>query len=205
MRFASGSTALGIWLCFVPGVVCAAEPASEPSDRPPALPALAGQPLPSVVPLPNLPPSPTGDRGPSGENNEAAVTTKVPMGPPVLPILTTERRRRFNLVIAGVSTLLASYTADRLLARDLSQSPVSWVPLVGPWWILSEESSRPNPSRGLQALLVVDGLAQLSGLVLTFVGTFLRYDRVVLRLPKSSDDPSTSPSPPAAPAALPAR
>ncbi len=203
MRFAPGSAALGIWLCFVPGLVCAVEPTPEPSDRPPALPPRAGQPLPNVVPLPNLPPSPAGERGTGDDVSEPSVSAKVPLGPPALPILTTERRRRFNLVIAGVSTLLASYTADRLLARDLSQSPVSWVPLVGPWWILSEESSRPNPSQGLQALLVVDGLAQLSGLVLTFVGTFLRYDRVVLRLPKSSDDPSTkSPSPPAA---LPAR
>jgi hypothetical protein len=99
-------------------------------------------------------------------------------------------------MIAGVSTLLATYTADRLLARDLSQSPVSWVPFVGPWWILSEESSRPNPSGGLQALLVVDGLVQLSGLALTITGTFLRYDRQVLRLtttPPASLPPSQSP------------
>lgn len=114
----------------------------------------------------------------------------------VSQVVTTERRRRFNLIIAGVSTLLAAYTADRLLARDLSQSPVSWVPFAGPWWILSEESSRPNPSGGLQALLVVDGLVQLSGLALTITGTFLRYDRQVLRLtttPPASLPPSQSP------------
>jgi hypothetical protein len=136
-----------------------------PADAPPPLPPKEGVTEPAVpVPLPQLQPGPT-------------------------PVVTIERRRRINLIIAGVSTLLASYAADRLLARDLSQSPVSWVPLVGPWWILKEESSRPSPSQALQALLVVDGLVQLSGLALAITGTFLRYDRVVLRLPRTQVGP----------------
>lgn len=189
MRRTRCHAVLGIGLLGLPTVTAAAEPAgaSGPTATPPALPARPGQPLPNIVPLPNLPPSPSGDSGLSGETDVTVVTPPVPPAPLTIPILTTERRRRYNLLIAGVSTLLAAYTADRLLARDLSQSPVSWVPLVGPWWILHEESLRPNPSPGLQALLVVDGVAQLSGLALTIVGTFLRYDRVVLRLPSQSE------------------
>ncbi len=136
-----------------------------PADAPPPLPPKDGMTEPTVTPpLPQVQPGPT-------------------------PVITTERRRRINLIIAGVSTLLASYAADRLLARDLSQSPVSWVPLIGPWWIISEESARPSPSSALQALLVVDGLVQLSGLALAITGTFLRYDRVVLRLPRTQVGP----------------
>jgi hypothetical protein len=151
-------------------------------------------------------PSPEAARDAASAAPEAAIEVPAdnlapPPAPPlpeinVSPVVTTERRRRFNLIIAGVSTLLATYTADRLLARDLSQSPVSWVPFAGPWWILHEESSRPNPSGGLQALLVVDGLVQLSGLTLAITGTFLRYDRQVLRLtniPPTSQTPSPSP------------
>ena len=158
--------------------------------------------------IPQLPPPPVGSRSPAPSildtlptntppplppkkgSTEPTVTVPVPplqSGP--TPVVTIERRRRINLIIAGVSTLLASYAADRLLARDLSQSPVSWVPLVGPWWILSEESARPSPSQALQALLVVDGLVQLSGLALAITGTFLRYDRVVLRLPRTQVGP----------------
>ncbi|HNK47291.1 MAG TPA: hypothetical protein PKL17_21085 [Pseudomonadota bacterium] len=202
MRRSGCHAVLGLWLVGLPTVSLAAPPVlpSTQPQSPPALPPRPGQPLPNVVPLPNLPPSPTGDSGLSGETDVTVIAPPSPTVQNVMPILTTERRRRFNLLIAGVSTLLAAYTADRLLARDLSQSPVSWVPLVGPWWILNEETLRPNPSSGLQALLVVDGIVQLSGLALTFVGTFLRYDRVVLRLPSPSET-SLIPAPPLAPPA----
>lgn len=161
--------------------------------------------------IPQLPPPPVGSRSPAPSildtlpadappplppkdgTTEPTVSPPVPQAQPGLtPVVTIERRRRVNLIIAGVSTLLASYAADRLLARDLSQSPVSWVPLVGPWWILSEESARPSPSSALQALLVIDGLVQLSGLALAITGTFLRYDRVVLRLPRTQVGPLPS-------------
>lgn len=191
MRRSGCHAVLGLWLVGLPTVSLAAPPVlpSAQPQSPPALPPRPGQPLPNVVPLPNLPPSPTGDSGLSGETDVTVIAPPSPTVQNVMPILTTERRRRFNLLIAGVSTLLAAYTADRLLARDLSQSPVSWVPLVGPWWILSEESARPSPSQALQALLVVDGLVQLSGLALAITGTFLRYDRVVLRLPRTQVGP----------------
>ena len=185
------------------GVVCvavalwgAAVQASGPPNLPPREPSGASPPAaPSPPGPPNLPPSPGLSSDVTADGT--AMTPPSPALVSVVPVLTIERRRRINLIIAGVSTLLAAYTADRLLARDLSQSAVGWVPLVGPWWILSEETARPNPSSALQALLVVDGLVQLSGLVLTITGTFLRYDRVVLRLPAAPPVtlPESLPSP----------
>lgn len=179
--WAASAVAVMLW----PSHAVAAEPPVAPASKPPA-----------VVE------SDSGE-GPArpaatdtSESPEVTVTSP-PAPVSLTPVISIERRRRFNLIIAGVSTLLAAYTADRLLARDLSQSGVGWVPLVGPWWILSEESARPNPSPALQALLVVDGLVQLSGLALTITGTFLRYDRVVLRLP------STAPGLPASPIVTP--
>ncbi len=166
--WAACSFAVLLW----PSWTNAAEPPVTPPAKPPAT-VEAGE----------------GPARPSAaDSSEASAVAEVTAPALVIPtpVISTERRRRFNLIIAGVSTLLAAYTADRLLARDLSQSGASWVPLVGPWWILSEESARPNPSSALQALLVVDGLVQLSGLALTITGTFLRYDRVVLRLPSTT-------------------
>ncbi len=167
--WAASSLAVLLWPCWTD----AAEPPAAPPAKPPAAVESGESPAPA---------QPTAADG--GEAPAVAEATTPDLVLPT-PVISTERRRRFNLIIAGVSTLLAAYTADRLLARDLSQSGASWVPLLGPWWILSEESARPNPSSALQALLVVDGLVQLSGLALTITGTFLRYDRVVLRLPSA--------------------
>lgn len=175
-------------------VVLGAQSVAQAVDHAEQIPQLPPPPVGSRSPAPSILDTLPADAPPPLPPKEGSTEPTVPVPVPPLqsgptPVVTIERRRRINLIIAGVSTLLASYAADRLLARDLSQSPVSWVPLVGPWWILSEESARPSPSQALQALLVVDGLVQLSGLALAITGTFLRYDRVVLRLPRTQVGP----------------
>lgn len=166
-----------LWVCGLLLLSVQTVRATEADQTPPPLPPAPGQTAPDSGSPPNLPP-----------NELPASAVQLPATPQAsnqegTPLLTTVKRRRTNLVIAGVSTLLATYMADRMLARDLSQSAASWVPLVGPFWILSEESARPTPNRGWQTLLVIDGVLQLSGLAVAIVGTFLRHDRLVLQLP----------------------
>lgn len=178
-----------VWLCACLCAFCtranAADPEHPPTQiAPPNLPPLANQPVPSADLPPNLPPPTSGPDLTLSQPPKDAVSPQLPTSETGTTKLSIERKRRINLIIAGVSTLVATYTADRMLARDLSQSYASWVPLVGPWWMLHEEGARPNPNQGLQTLFAIDGLVQLSGLTVAIVGTFLRYDRVVLRLTK---------------------
>lgn len=92
--------------------------------------------------------------------------------PPVLI-----RRRRYNLVIGGVGLLAATWAADRLLARDLSPKPETWVPLVGPWFLLGEQTGLAAPNAQVEVLLVADGLLQAAGLTMAMLGFVLTTKR----------------------------
>ena len=112
------ATRLGV-VCVAVALWGAAVQASGPPNLPPREPSGASPTAaPSPPGPPNLPPSP----GLSSDvtSDGTAMTPPSPALVSVVPVLTIERRRRINLIIAGVSTLLAAYTADRLLARDLS-------------------------------------------------------------------------------------
>ncbi len=94
-----------------------------------------------------------------------------------LPPPTLIRRRRYNLVIGGVGLLAATWAADRLLARDLSPKPETWVPLVGPWFLLGEQTSLAAPNVQVEVLLVADGLLQAAGLTMAMLGFVLTTKR----------------------------
>ena len=65
---------------------------------------------------------------------------------PVLSAPRAVNKRRYNMALFGGALLLASYTADRLLMGDLSKSGVAWVPLVGPWFLLTCSSGSRCPT-----------------------------------------------------------
>ncbi|MFO0578655.1 MAG: hypothetical protein U1A78_32025 [Polyangia bacterium] len=145
----------------------AADAASAAADGPPVLP-------------PVLPPPPTLSTLPGGEHSGVSAPHRV-------------RRRRWNLVLGGGGLFVASYAADRLLGNSLSSSPVSWVPLVGPWWVLNEQRSLTAPNQTTMALLVISGLLEAGGLTMGILGLFLRTDRMVIDVQPSVDVFSPSP------------
>lgn len=178
---------------------------------------LLGVPPPLQPPAPPMPPlrvlrappgSPPGSRsvvppgalGPLPPGSTEAIAP--PVLPPVLPPPPTvslrsepetavpklQRRRRWNMVLAGSGILASTWAADRLLGNTLSNSPVSWVPLVGPWWIIKEQRTLAAPNGTTIALLTIDGLLQLGGLTLGVLGLILRTDRMVLEVPPSVDE-----------------
>lgn len=154
-----------------------APPASAPVLAPPA----------SVAPAP-------APSGPGYDPPPPALTL-----PELSPIQTAPPRliyqRRYNLVISGAGILVATWAADRLLARDLSESPASWVPLIGPWWMLAEQRQLAAPSNLTSFLLVVDGLFQIGGVTMGILGLFLHKKRMMLELPRATPPP-TPPLPP---------
>lgn len=165
---------------------------------PPASPSPASPPadVPAPVPSPSLSPS-------------------LAFSPDALKLSTPKLtyRRRYNLLISGTGVLIATWAADRLLGRDLSESPASWVPLIGPWWLLAEQRQLAAPSSVTSFLLVVDGLLQAGGLTLGILGVTLFKKRMVVALPPVPasvplDAPppmpavAPSPGPPPPPAAV---
>ena len=128
---------------------------------------------------------------------EATPTAPVVTAPPtkliepdstVLPAPRVVRRRRFNLVISGVGILAATWAADRLLANGLSTRPETWVPLVGPWFLLGQQSALASPSVSIQVPLVIDGLLQAGGLSMTILGLVLTTKQYVVTVkPMRSD------------------
>lgn len=181
---------------------------------PPLLPAPPPTPPRRVLRAPpSAPPGsrsavPPGALGPLPLGSTDAV--EPPVLPPVLPPPPTvslrseselavpklQRRRRWNMVLAGSGILASTWAADRLLGNTLSDSPVSWVPLIGPWWIIKEQRTLAAPNGTTIALLSIDGLLQLGGLTLGVLGLILRTDRMVLEVPPSVDE--YGPLPPAA-------
>lgn len=57
-----------------------------------------------------------------------------------------------------------------------SASPALWVPIAGPWIALSD----PYLSTGAAALIVVDGIVQLAGLVMITAGVAVQRRVVIL-------------------------
>ncbi len=47
------------------------------------------------------------------------------------------------------------------------------MPLLGPWFLLGEQSGLPLPNRTIQVLLVIDGLVQGAGLTMALLGFVL--------------------------------
>ena len=107
---------------------------------------------------------------------------------PVLPAPRLVRRRRYNLVISGVGILGATWAADRLLANGLSAKPETWVPVVGPWFLLGEQSALASPSRQVQVFLAIDALLQAGGLSMAILGFVLTTKQYVVTVaPMRSD------------------
>jgi hypothetical protein len=107
---------------------------------------------------------------------------------PVLPAPRLVRRRRYNLIISGIGLLVATWAADRLLASSLSPKPETWLPLVGPWFLLGQQSNLATPSPQIQGLLVVDGLLQAGGLSMTLLGLILSTKQYIVTVkPLPSD------------------
>lgn len=139
---------------------------------------------------------------PGAESPSAAGPEGLPTGPTALapapklaaeemqklPPPTLVRRRRYNLVIGGVGLLAATWAADRLLARDLSTRPETWVPLVGPWFLLAEQSSLAAPNLQNQILLVADGLLQGAGLSMALLGFVLTTKRYQVTIQPARSD-----------------
>ncbi len=101
-----------------------------------------------------------------------------------LPTPRITYRRRNDLLVAGVGTTLSVWAADRLLANNLSLNWQPWLPVIGPWFLLSEVLQQPDPSRATTTLLVLDGLAQAGGLIVAVLGGVLRERRTTISLPR---------------------
>lgn len=137
----------------------------------------------------------TSAESPAGAAADGVATFENPAPPKLteqdsqgLPPPQLVRQRRYNLVIAGTGLLAATWAADRLLARDLSNSPETWVPLLGPWFLLGEQSGLPLPNRTVQVVLIFDGLIQGAGLTMALLGFVLttKHYRVTVQ-PARSD------------------
>lgn len=133
------------------------------------------------------PPSTTADGATTGETPAPPrLTEQDSQG---LPPPRLVRYRRYNLVIAGTGLLVATWAADRLLARDLSNSPETWVPLLGPWFLLGEQSGLASPNRTVQGLLVIDGLIQGAGLTMALLGFVLTTRRYQVTVQPARNEP----------------
>lgn len=141
--------------------------------------------------------SPGAPRAAEGQEGPRQLTIPAPVLVPetvVLPPQSSEalpppqavRRRRLELLWGGIGALSVTWAADRFLARDLSQDWKPWLPIVGPWFTLAEQQRTADPSRVTIALLALDGVLQVSGVVLITLGLTLRKDRVVLTLPREA-------------------
>ena len=141
-------------------------PASDASGSDSAVPAPAST---QPAEIPALPPPP-----------QLSITDENGLPKPKLV-----HRRSLNLIFLGIGLTVATWSADRLLGRDLSDSAVSWVPVVGPWYLLQQQNHLAAPSQSIQALLVVDGVLQLSGLTMAILGTVLTTPRYVVTVKPS--------------------
>lgn len=86
------------------------------------------------------------------------------------------------MALFGGALLLASFTADRLLMGDLSKSPVAWIPLAGPWFLIDLQLRQPIPNSATVLFLAIDGVLQATGLTMTVLGLVLRERRMTVRL-----------------------
>ena len=155
----------------------AAAPASTaPVDSAPALPDPA-------APAPNFT-RPADPAAPSLATPFVEVGTDGLLLPRAeLPAPRIVYKRRYNLAIFGGALLLATWAADRLLVADLSSNATSWLPLIGPWYLIQLQQQQPSPNAATVAVLVADGLLQVGGLTMTVLGFVLRERRMTVRLP----------------------
>lgn len=111
-----------------------------------------------------------------------------PMPAPVL-----ERRRRWELFAGGLGITLVTYTADRLVGRDLTTSGLDWIPVAGPWLVFDEQLRLAERNPALLAGLFIDGLLQAGGLVIAGLGLTWPRRRQVLSLPMLPADAASPP------------
>ena len=113
-------------------------------------------------------------------------------GGPIPPDAHLDDRPNLPLLITGPSLLGAAWLSSifgffagiRCVDYFDCSSPSGWlfVPVVGPWVALvgSDASERGGV---YQAVLVVDGLAQVGGLAMLAAGVLVRHPVVVTRMP----------------------
>ena len=90
------------------------------------------------------------------------------------------------MIIFAVGTIVAIWVSDRLLAQSLSNSPVSWIPLVGPWYMIDEQRRRTSIDAGNITLLFIDGMLQLTGVAVTIAGVVWTKKKLVVSLPPAT-------------------
>lgn len=188
---------LGSWLSASPtlcwaggqGTLGSSDQAVREGSLVPSAPSSLG-PAPTTLAPPAIPPATSVTVKPEARN---LLTTPAVLA---LPPPRLVYQRRYNLVIVGTGLLLATWGADRLLARDLPDSSLTWlpwIPIVGPWYLLSTQQQLAAPSPATSALLVVDGLLQAGGLTIGILGFVLHKQRYVMALPPPA--PASTPSP----------
>ncbi len=153
------------------------------------------------------PPAPPSSTTSPGEDEHKPVELAAPHIEPesivVLPRLTdtlpqprVASHRRNELIVAGLGTLISVWAADRLIANNFiaeaSGSWQPWLPIVGPWFLLSQVQQDPDSGAGTKTFLVLDGLAQASGLLVAVLGFVLRERRLVISLPAKPTAPPVS-------------
>jgi len=149
---------------------------------PPAIPVPA-----PTVPPPTVDTTPTTVRSepPPGPdflaNQPQPLVEPIPIPPPRII-----KQRRYNMIILGVGTTVATWASDRLLAQSLSNSPVSWIPLVGPWYMIDEQRRRSSLDYANITLLAIDGLLQLTGVAVTIAGVVWTKNKLVVALPPTT-------------------
>lgn len=133
--------------------------------------------------------TPSSDVPPGATSSSLGTASLAPAGdapaPTAEPTLATPRtvyKRRYNMALFGGALLLASFTADRLLMGDLSKSPVAWIPLAGPWFLIDLQLRQPIPNSATVLFLAIDGVLQATGLTMTVLGLVLRERRMTVRL-----------------------
>ena len=149
-------------------------PARADEDAPPAS-SSVGTPESPPPPLEAIEPAQPSSVSAPGEGSV----------PALLPSLRNPHvvyRRRYNLIFLGASLLASTWIADRLFVRDLSPSPVSWLPLVGPWYLVHVNAQQPAASGLTTGLLVVDGLLQLGGTTVSVLGIVIKEKRLATGL-----------------------
>lgn len=141
------------------------------SDSPPAASA-SGRTLPSAPAPPLFTDDPTS-AGPS-----LPVRLRAPQ---------VTYHRRYNLVILGGGLLIATWGADRLLTQQLpaplQASWMPWIPLIGPWSLLYEQTQIAAPNSSTMFLLILDGVLQAGGLTIGVLGFVLHKKRLSVSLP----------------------
>jgi hypothetical protein len=181
-------------------------PAPDPNAAPPIDPYAPAAPYPPPPPTASPPPPVVPAPAPSGWDSGGcpagcpqAAPAPAPSPPPLssyTPVapLSVEKRPRTGVMAAGIA-ILTGLWINSTVSGVLTGHHELIVPVIGPFLTARELNRDYSPSAGLSmvtGILVMDGLLQTAGLIMTIAGASVRVP-VARRRPYAPPPPTVTP------------